>query len=440
MENHLARKRGEIIFILINILLIALTVYFTHHATSFFASELRATLLFLVLVFYITIAYLLSIYNMDSIKYGVQNIVITVVYNGVFMLLFSSLFFTRQVALSTFIISALYQIGYKWVMVQNLAITENMLVIVSGDKQELEMRNHLGGVKNLIEYKIGRVINLQKSELILEEFLKNPQEFLLEYKINSIVVENEKIPEKLERVLFHLKMQGVRIKNALDLFEQVHTKVHIRDIDFKWFLFYRGFDNLNSSIYRKTKRFFDYFFAIIILGVTSPVIFLTIIAIKLESKGSAFFKQERIGLNNKPFTILKLRSMYQDAEKDGAKWASKGDARITRVGKFIRKTRIDELPQCINILKGDMSFVGPRPERDVFIQELKKIIPFYDVRHIVKPGVTGWAQIKYRYGSSIEDAEEKLKYDLYYIKHSGLWLDLAVLFQTVKTVLMFKGN
>jgi len=440
MENHISRKRGELIFILINIVLIAFSVYFTHHATSFFSSEIRATLLFIVLILYLVIAYLLSIYNMDSIKYGVQNVVITVVFNGVFMLLFSSLFFTRQVALSTFIISAVYQIAYKWIMVRNLAVTESMLVIVSGDKQEKEMRNHLGGVKNLIEYKIGRVINIHNSQLVLEEFLNRPLEFIQEYKITCIVVENEKISGNLERVLFELKMQGIKIKNALDLFEYIHGKVHIREIDFKWFLFYRGFDNLNSSIYRKSKRFFDLAFAIVILAVTSPVILLTAIAIKLESKGPVFFKQERIGLSNKLFTIIKMRSMCQDAEKDGAKWASKGDARITRVGKFIRKTRIDELPQCINIMKGEMSFVGPRPERDVFIQELKKIIPFYDVRHIVKPGVTGWAQTKYRYGSSIEDAEEKLKYDLYYIKHSGLWLDLAVLFQTVKTVLMFKGN
>ena len=164
------------------------------------------------------------------------------------------------------------------------------------------------------------------------------------------------------------------------------------------------------------------------------------VLIILESPGPALLRQERIGLGGHPFILLKFRSMFVDAEKDGvARWASSGDTRITRIGKFIRKFRIDELPQLINVLRGDMSFVGPRPERPVFVRELTEKIPFYSERHWVKPGITGWAQIRYQYGASIEDARIKLSFDLYYVKNHGLFLDLLIVLQTVRVILWADG-
>ncbi len=171
-----------------------------------------------------------------------------------------------------------------------------------------------------------------------------------------------------------------------------------------------------------------------------PLVLLTAILIKLESRGPIFYRQERVGTNGKPFVLLKFRSMRVDAEQDGPVWASKNDDRTTRVGRIIRKIRIDEIPQFWNILRGEMSFVGPRPERPHFVAQLAKEIPYYEQRHLIPPGLTGWAQIKYPYGASIEDARQKLQYDLFYVKNQSLVLDAIVLFETVKIILFGRGG
>ena len=176
------------------------------------------------------------------------------------------------------------------------------------------------------------------------------------------------------------------------------------------------------------------------LALTFPVIAIAAIAVVLESPGPAFYRQRRVGLYNEPFDIVKLRSMRQDAEAGGkAVWAEKRDPRVTRVGRFIRTVRIDELPQCWSVLKGDMSFVGPRPERPQFVAELERELPYYAERHMVKPGITGWAQINYPYGASVEDARNKLEYDLYYAKNYSPFLDLLILLQTLRVVLWPEG-
>jgi exopolysaccharide biosynthesis polyprenyl glycosylphosphotransferase len=180
--------------------------------------------------------------------------------------------------------------------------------------------------------------------------------------------------------------------------------------------------------------------AIIIGIMTLPVMLVAAIIVRLESPGPIIYSQDRVGENGKEFKVHKFRSMRNDAEKDGAKWAQVNDPRVTKFGNFMRKTRIDELPQLVNVLKGQMSFIGPRPERMVFIKELEKEIPYYNLRHMVKPGLTGWAQVMYPYGASVEDARRKLEYDLYYIKHHSLYLDMMIMFMTFKTVVFGKGR
>lgn len=187
------------------------------------------------------------------------------------------------------------------------------------------------------------------------------------------------------------------------------------------------------------KRLLDIVLSLGLLVLTLPLWLLTAIAIKLESPGPVFFRQCRTGLLNREFEIIKFRSMYQDAEKDGARWAALNDERVTRTGYFIRRMRIDELPQLLNVLKGDMSLIGPRPEREVFIHELEQQIPFYRFRHRVKPGITGLAQVRYTYGASVEDALHKHRHDLYYIKHQNFWMDMAILWRTVRIVLTGQG-
>lgn len=207
-----------------------------------------------------------------------------------------------------------------------------------------------------------------------------------------------------------------------------------------YFLHQKAFGILSNQRTQRVKLAIDLVGSFILLLLTAPIMVVTAIAIKVESKGPIFYRQLRTGLFNKEFSVIKFRSMANDAEKSGAQWASKNDSRVTRVGDFIRKTRIDELPQLINVIKGEMSLVGPRPEREVFIRKLEKEIPYYRFRHAVKPGLTGLAQVSYPYGASVEDAIWKHKYDIHYIKHHSSRKDLLILLKTVKVVLFGMGR
>jgi sugar transferase (PEP-CTERM system associated) len=267
--------------------------------------------------------------------------------------------------------------------------------------------------------------------------------FVSEHNISEIVVapderrssEGGELPID---ALLDCKLSGTRVTDPLTFFERELLRVEVSMLRPSWALFSDGF--VYSQIRDVTKRMFDLAVASFILLIMWPFMLLTAIAVKLESKGSALYKQTRVGFNGKEFPIYKFRSMAQDAEKDGkAVWAQKNDARVTRVGAFIRNTRLDELPQLYNVFKGDMSFIGPRPERPQFVAELNDTIPFYDARHRVKPGLMGWAQLKYPYGASVDDARNKLKYDLYYVKNHSFFIDVLIVIQTVEVVLLGKG-
>jgi sugar transferase (PEP-CTERM system associated) len=240
------------------------------------------------------------------------------------------------------------------------------------------------------------------------------------------------------RQLLDCKLYGVRVVDIATYFEKTLAQIKISHLNAGWLIFGDGF---NQGVMRTAvKRGFDLVFSALILVLTSPIMLLTAFAVTLESRGPVFYRQERVGLNGKVFKVIKFRSMRTDAEKDGKpRWASVNDDRVTRVGRFIRRVRIDELPQLVNVLKGEMSLVGPRPERQYFVDELVTKIPYFAVRHSVKPGVTGWAQVRYEYGSTVEDSVEKLQYDLYYVKNHTLFLDLLILLETVAVVLTGKG-
>ncbi len=241
-------------------------------------------------------------------------------------------------------------------------------------------------------------------------------------------------------VLLKMSLSGnVSIEECTSFFERVTGKVHTDMLRPSWLIFDgRGRETRLKSAFREvTHRSL----ALIGLVLSSPVALITAVFIKLDSKGPVFYRQERVGKNGRSFNVIKFRSMKTDAEKDGIPvWATSEDQRATRVGRVIRLTRIDEIPQFWNIIKGEMSFVGPRPERPHFVEQLAREILFYEHRHLVAPGLTGWAQIKYPYGASVEDARQKLQYDLYYIKNQSLALDLVILFETIKTVLFGRGR
>jgi sugar transferase (PEP-CTERM system associated) len=238
--------------------------------------------------------------------------------------------------------------------------------------------------------------------------------------------------------LLHCKLSGIRVTDYVDFYERESGRVDLSALRPSWFIFSDGF-RMGPGV-ELMKRTFDIALALVTCIAVLPILVLTAIAIKCEGRGRILYRQERVGLRGRVFVLLKFRSMTQDAEADGAPvWAAKRDPRITRVGWFIRKLRIDELPQLYNVLRGDMSFVGPRPERPYFVQRLAQNIPYYHERHSVKPGITGWAQVNYPYGASLEDGRNKLSYDLYYLKNRGLFLDLIILIRTVRVVLWPDG-
>ncbi len=238
--------------------------------------------------------------------------------------------------------------------------------------------------------------------------------------------------------LLQLSLAGqVDIEEGAAFYERITGRVSLNMLRPSWLIFTgRG---RQAKVAELSRVAVHWLVALAGALLSLPIVVLTAIAIKLESRGPVFYKQERVGKNGRPFVLAKFRSMRVDAEKAGPVWASKGDTRTTRVGRVIRKIRVDEIPQFWNILKGEMSFVGPRPERPHFVAQLAEEIPFYEQRHLIAPGLTGWAQIKYPYGASIEDARQKLQYDLFYIKNQGLILDAIILFETIKIILFGRG-
>lgn len=238
--------------------------------------------------------------------------------------------------------------------------------------------------------------------------------------------------------LLRIKTLGVHVNDFSSFMERETGRVDLDTLNPSWLIFSDGFSS-GRAVSSAVKRIFDIVASLLLLVVSLPVILLFAALVKLDSKGPAFFRQTRVGLYGQKFTMVKLRSMRTDAEQDGAKWAQKQDPRITRIGGLIRKLRIDELPQVWTVLKGEMSFVGPRPEVPQFVDDLEEKLPYFAERHMVKPGITGWAQINYPYGASIEDARHKLEYDLYYAKNYTPFLDLLILLQTLRVILWPEG-
>lgn len=260
-----------------------------------------------------------------------------------------------------------------------------------------------------------------------------------QFDIDEIVVAVEDRRKEMPvNDLLHLKLSGVDISEFSTFWEKETGKVDLDTVHPSWMIFSDGFGGTAAT--RILKRCFDLLVSVAFLILTLPVLAATALLIKLDTRGPIFYRQERVGQHGRPFMLLKFRSMVTDAERDGVpQWAGNSDSRITRVGRVIRQTRIDEIPQVFNVLLGDMSFIGPRPERPFFVQELAVKIPYYAERHRVKPGITGWAQINFPYGASVEDAKQKLEYDLYYIKNHSIFLDCIILLQTARVVLFPDG-
>ncbi len=321
------------------------------------------------------------------------------------------------------------------------AFRRRVLVLGAGDRAQRlrELSDRVESGFAIVSYIAMSEPDRVVEEAIPREAIHDLGKFVENLGVSEVVLALQERRNSLPlKDLLRIKTKGVHVNDFSSFLERETGCVDLDTVNPSWLIFSDGFSSgrMLSSAF---KRVFDIVASLILLALTFPIIALFALIVKLDSKGPAFFKQERVGLFGESFYLVKLRSMRTDAEKDGAKWASENDPRVTRVGRFIRKVRIDELPQTWCVLMGHMSFVGPRPEVPKFVDDLQEEIPFYGERHMVKPGITGWAQINFPYGASIEDSRKKLEYDLYYAKNYTPFLDLVVLLQTVRVVLWPEG-
>ena len=316
---------------------------------------------------------------------------------------------------------------------------QNNLAIVGISPESLLLAEEII-TKPELSYKLNLIVNPDHSDIpekfqvvtIIKDItdLKNQ---LIKNKINTVVaVNNSSYSPEVARYLFESIDLKIQYFNLTDFYEKITGKIPITALERNWFL--ENISQKNNQLFIVVKRAIDILFAAFFGLISLVLLPFIVLLIKLESKGPFIYKQKRVGLSNKVFTVYKFRSMVQNAEKNGAQWAQKNDARVTKIGKFMRKTRLDEIPQFWNIIIGNMSFVGPRPERPEFVEQLKQEVPYYNERHLIKPGLSGWAQINYPYGASVEDAKQKLQYDLFYIKNQSTALDISIILKTINTL------
>lgn len=402
---------------------------------SFFNIKLnvRGYVLFLALLF---LYYLFDILNFKDRNFETRDFIYSFIINTVIFGINFSMKLNYKIILAVIAFST-FQILFRRALVKNRLNVVRVLVIDNG--------NHLEKIvkvlnKNLKYSYIGYVSDEKFEECDYLGEISKIDEIVKRKKINGVVFTNKKQIKNHSDLIVKIKLEGVRVIDYINFLELVEGKVDADEINSMWVLFTSGFETFSNIFQKRIKRMFDLCLALIIGIPALPVMIISAIIVKLGSPGPIIYSQARVGENQKEFYVHKFRSMRNDAEKNGAKWAVENDPRVTKYGNFMRKTRIDELPQIWNVLRGEMSFIGPRPERQVFITEIEKVVRYYNMRHSVKPGLTGWAQVMYPYGASIEDAKRKLEYDLFYVKHQNFVLDIIIFFKTIKTVLFGKGR
>ena len=386
--------------------------------------------------------------NIDLASRLIQSIGITSITLAIIYFIWPDVIIGRWIFFASLIVLLLFLVSWRLLyslVIRRKLFAEKAIILGSGELAR-DMLHEIESRKDL-SYDIVCAIANEKNQDMKDQFRDISVHYGFDNICNLAEAENVKsvivaLDEKRGILpyeeLLKCKVKGMDIIDGESFYERITGKLLVEKINPSWLIFADGF--VKSKVSRAVKRLVGLLLSTLMLVLLSPLILLVAIAIKLDSPGAALFSQERVGEYGKTYTLHKFRSMRADAEKEsGPVWASEEDPRVTRMGKIIRKLRIDELPQLWNVFKGDMSFVGPRPERPVFVEKLKKIIPYYNERLSVKPGVTGWAQIKYPYGASEEDALQKLKYDLYYIKNMSLVMDLIVIFHTAKIVLLGRG-
>jgi sugar transferase (PEP-CTERM system associated) len=334
------------------------------------------------------------------------------------------------------IILVLWRRSYEWIIGLS-AFRERVYVLGNGERAESVIETLHSRIDAGMEVVPG--IGHGEFSSDYERFEADLRAFCTrEPRVDRVIVAMENRRGSMPvRELLDLKLRGVIIEDASFLLERLLGKLPLEGLNPSALIFTHGF-NVKAS-QQIIRRLVSISVSLVLLILCLPVIPIVILAVRLSSPGPIFFRQVRVGLRGRLFNVIKFRTMRQDAEAGGAVWATKNDPRVTPLGRFMRKTRLDEIPQLWNVLRGDMGFVGPRPERPEFVQWLSSEIPYYELRHIIRPGITGWAQVRYQYGASLEETKQKLEYDLYYVKHLSISLDLLIMFETIKTIILRRG-
>ncbi len=329
-----------------------------------------------------------------------------------------------------------WRLGFTW-LVQLPILVERVYVLGTGERAQRVVQGLRQNPEIGVE--IASWTGKMEGAVTRDSVAAHLLEIVHKQKVHRVIVA---MPDRRGtipmRELLDLRMQGVKIEEAATWLEKISGKIEVENLYPSWLVYGQGFRR--STAFIVIRRVVSVIISLLGLTLSLPLLPLIVLAIRFDSKGPVFYTQARVGKGGRVFNVVKFRTMRQDAEAaNGPQWAGNNDPRVTRVGKFLRVSRLDEIPQLWCVLKGDMAFVGPRPERPEFIEWLSKEIPYYGVRHMVRPGLTGWAQVKYKYGSTVADAREKLQYDLFYIKNASIGLDLLIMFLTVKTVLLRRG-
>lgn len=389
--------------------------------------------------------YLTDCLNFNKNHYKSRDFIISSALNFILFLIFYFFLKMEKIIIAFVVYDILQNLLFAFLL---KIFKQNKKVLILGDEEPKEKIEKI--LKDEEKYKyIGFIAENNLNSL---GTIENAKEIIEKYGVEEIIYTSRKQAKKYSEQIVELKLSGTEVTDYLSFLEQIEGKIDTEKIDDLWVVTSDGFKVLNNSLQKRIKRLFDIVMAILIFIPAFPFMVITYILVKLDVgikyiilnpmkilKNPAFFKQKRIGFRGKEFEIIKFRSMKIHDPSKFSKYASEHDNRITKFGKFMRKMRLDELPQLINVLRGDMSFVGPRPEWNELGRDYEKKIKNYKLRYGVVPGLTGWAQVMYPYGASVDDAERKLEYDLYYIKHQDFVLDTVVFFKTIKIVLFGKG-
>ena len=429
--EQLKNKYLVTLYVILGVFLYSLTIFFIKN-NIYYIDIIIGIVMFMVY-------YIADIFDLDDNRYKLKTLFVSFIINVVLFVIFS-MYFGVFKSLVIFIVQFIYQNIAKRLIYDFLIKQKNIVVLGFNYRTEI-IRKMTENKPNLHVVGIITVDGEKKDGYNIIGKYSELEEIIKKNSVDKLVVAIEGVIEQqLLKTMLGIKLAGIRVYSFLDFYEKLEEKVPVQTINEQWFLFGRGFDIIHNGFYIKIKRLFDIILALFIFSITLPIMIIAAIIIKLESKGPILFIQERIGKGNEVFKIMKFRSMKLHDEDAHSKYADKKDIRVTRFGKIMRKTRIDELPQLINVITGEMSFVGPRPEWNKLCCDYMEKIPFYNLRHAVQPGLTGWAQVNFPYGASVEDAFEKLQYDLYYIKHYSLMLDIIIFFKTIKTVVFGRGR